>query len=121
LVVLGDIEAEDDLVIEGRVRGHVRSERASVTVAIDAHVTGDVVARAISVAGHVTGSLTATERIEIEPTADVKARIIAAKFVLRDGALFSGAVHVQQLEAASSVARYRARDTEPQPVARRAG
>src|SRR5690606_38868052 len=78
IVVLGDIEAHDDLVIEGRVKGHVRSERAAVTVSEGAMITGDIVARVIVVAGQVTGTLTASERVEIDETANVKARIIAS-------------------------------------------
>jgi cytoskeletal protein CcmA (bactofilin family) len=111
IVVLGDIEAHDDLVIEGRVKGHVRSEQAAITVREGATITGDIVARAIVVAGQVTGTLTATERVEISETANVRARIISSGFVLRDGAVFNGAVHPQRVEPASSVVQ-RYRDAE---------
>ncbi len=111
LVVHGDIEAHDDLLIEGRVRGHIRSDRAVVTVSEGAEITGDIVARAISVAGQVIGTITATELVEIGPTANVKARVIADRFVLCDGAIFNGDVHSQKLDAAASLARYRSRQT----------
>jgi cytoskeletal protein CcmA (bactofilin family) len=113
IVVLGDIEAHDDLVIEGRVKGHVRSEHAAITVREGATITGDIVARAIAIAGQVTGTLTAAGRIEITSTANVRARIIASTFVLEDGAVFNGAVHLQRSEpAASLVQRYRETENE---------
>ncbi len=126
IVVLGDIEAHDDLVIEGRVKGHVRGDNAAITVREGATITGDIVARAIVVAGQVTGTLTAREHVELSATANVKARIISSGFILCDGAVFNGAVHPQQLEApAALVQKFREGENgdarAPEPVAAGAG
>jgi cytoskeletal protein CcmA (bactofilin family) len=109
LVLHGDIETDEDIVIDGRVRGHVRGDAAIVTVAEGAEITGNIVARAITVEGSVTGTITAADVVRIGRTANVKARIISQRFVLSDGARFTGDVHSQKLDAASSLARYRAR------------
>ncbi len=109
LVVHGDVDTEEDIVIEGRVRGHVRADGVAVTIGEGGEVSGNVTARIITVDGRVTGTISATDLVRIGELANVKARIIAQRFVLCDGAKFTGDVHTQKLDAASSLARYRAR------------
>ncbi len=115
LYIHGDIDTDEDLVIEGRVRGRVWTKNCSITVGPDGEVTGDITARRITVAGIVNGNLSAGERVEIGATARVRGRVIASAFVLHDGARYTGAVHVQRLDAASSLAHYRARKGDPLP------
>jgi cytoskeletal protein CcmA (bactofilin family) len=116
LIVHGDIEVTEDLVIEGRVKGHIRSEHAAVTIREGASITGDIVARAIKVAGQVNGTLTATGLIEIGATANVRARIISSGFILCDGAVFNGAVHTQRGDAPALVDRYRQAEVAAEPL-----
>jgi cytoskeletal protein CcmA (bactofilin family) len=109
LVILGDIDTSEDIVIDGRVRGHVRADGVTVTIGESGEVSGNVTAREITVDGRVTGAVSATDLVKIGQLANVKARIIAQRFILIDGAKFTGDVHMQKLDAASSLAKYRAR------------
>jgi cytoskeletal protein CcmA (bactofilin family) len=107
IIVRGEVQSAADLVIEGRVDGPVWGDGQSVTVAVSATVTGDILARRIIVLGRVAGTMVASGLVEIHPSARVVGRVLATAFVLSDGATFDGRVEPQHLEAALSVARHR--------------
>jgi cytoskeletal protein CcmA (bactofilin family) len=107
LTVKGSVECVEDLLVEGRVDGHVWNEHHVVTIAAGAVVTGDIVARQITVHGAVDGTLLATGRIDILNEARVTGRVLSSTFVLADGATFNGKAEPQHLEAALKVARHR--------------
>lgn len=107
IVVRGEVQSAGDLVIEGRVDGPVWVDGQSVTVALSATVTGDILARHIVVLGHVTGTMVASELVDIRASGCVAGRVLATGFALSDGATFDGSVEPQHLEAALSVARHR--------------
>jgi len=103
----GNVECVEDVLIEGRIKGHVWNNEHVVTVAPDAEVTGDIVARVITVRGAVDGTMVATGRIDIHAEARVTGRVVAPRFMLAEGAAFNGRVEPQHLDAALSVARHR--------------
>jgi cytoskeletal protein CcmA (bactofilin family) len=107
LEIRGNVECSEDVLIEGRVHGHIWNEHHMVTVGADAEVTGDIVARAITVRGSLSGTLLATERVAILDEAHVTGRVVAERFMLAEGGVFSGKVEPQQLNAALTVARHR--------------
>jgi len=107
LAIRGSVECVEDVVIEGRIDGHIWNENHVVTVGADATVTGDIVARQITVRGAVEGTLMATGRVDITNEARVTGRILSQKLVLADGALFNGKAEPQHLDAALKVARHR--------------
>jgi cytoskeletal protein CcmA (bactofilin family) len=109
LIVRGQIEANEDLVIEGRVEGPIWTDGGSVTVAANATVAGDIVARNITVAGQVDGTVMATGRVVIQAPGRASGRVLTPAFVLDEGSWFNGTVEPQQLEAALQVARHRRR------------
>ena len=109
LVVRGQVEASEDLVIEGRVEGPIWIEGATVTVGKKATVEGDIVAGRVVVSGRVDGTLMATGRVEILVDGCATGRVLAPAIVLVDGSSFNGTVEPQHLEAAMQVARHRRR------------
>ena len=108
--IRGEIQTTDDLTIDGFVEGLVWSDGLAVTVEAGARVNGDIVARDIKVIGHVEGSLIASGVVELGATATVSGRVIAATFVLADGATFSGLVQPAQIDPAEQ------RDVAPATV-----
>ena len=60
IAIRGSVECVEDVLIEGRIEGHIWNENHVVTVGADAVVTGDIVARQITVRGAVEGTLMAT-------------------------------------------------------------
>ena len=107
LTITGSVECVEDVLIEGRIDGHIWNENHVVTVGADAVVTGDIVARQITVRGAVEGTLMATGRIDIMNEARVAGRVLSSKLMLADGGQFNGKAEPQHLEAALEVARYR--------------
>ena len=107
MVIRGSVECVEDVLIEGRIDGHIWNENHVVTVGADASVTGDIVARQITVRGAVEGTLMATGRVDIMDQGRVAGRVLSQTLMLADGGLFNGKAEPQHLEAALKVARHR--------------
>ena len=90
IVIKGDVTANEDIVISGRVEGSITVENYSVTVKPGAALVADIEARAILIGGEVTGTLVATESIELQPSAEVEGELTAEALRMHDGAVFSG-------------------------------
>ena len=117
LSIRGSVESVEDLLIEGRVEGHIWNEDHAVTIGADAVVTGDIVARQITVRGAVEGMLLATARVDIMDEGSVVGRVLSQKFMLAEGGLFNGKAEPQHLETALKVARHRRTDSASAPAA----
>lgn len=107
IAIRGNVDCVEDVLIEGRIEGHVWNENHVVTVGADAIVKGDIVARIITVRGEVEGTMMATGRVDIMNEARVTGRVVTQKFMLADGGTFSGKVEPQHLDTAMTVARHR--------------
>jgi cytoskeletal protein CcmA (bactofilin family) len=90
IVIKGEITAQEDLVISGRVEGSISVDGHAVTVNDGAQVAAQVQARAIVVSGQVMGHLNAAERLELRATADVEGEMSAPVLKVAEGALFQG-------------------------------
>ena len=107
IAIRGSVDCVEDVLIEGRIDGHIWNENHVVTVGADAIVKGDIVARMITVRGEVEGTMMATGRVDIMNEARVTGRVVAQRFMLADGGTFSGKVEPQHLDTAMKVARHR--------------
>ena len=107
LAIRGSVDCVEDVLIEGRIDGHIWNENHVVTVGADAIVKGDIVARVITVRGEVDGTMMATGRVDIMNEARVTGRVLAQRFMLAEGGSFSGKVEPQHLDSAMKVARHR--------------
>jgi cytoskeletal protein CcmA (bactofilin family) len=93
IVIKGDVTAQEDIVISGRVEGSISVENHSITVKAGAELVADIEAKTILVGGQVMGSLTAAGSIELQPSADVEGELTASALRLADGAVFNGKAH----------------------------
>lgn len=111
--VAGEIRSLEDLTIEGTILGPVICETGAVTIGLSGTVTGDVIARDITILGTVEGQLIATDVVDVRKGACVVGHVVSKRFILNDGADFTGLVEPQHLEAALRVAKFqqRKRDT----------
>ena len=108
LVIKGELTSEEDLVINGRVRGPVSVRTGILTIGEQARVHGDLRGIRIVVRGAVDGSIAATERIELHPSAVVLGSLSANQVVITDAATFNGRVDMDQRTIAARVAKYKA-------------
>jgi cytoskeletal protein CcmA (bactofilin family) len=104
--VVGELFADEDVVIAGRIDGDIVCERSSVVVLQSAEVVGDVIGRDITVHGRVSGRLIATEFVDLAAEAIVAGPVMAPRFILAEGARFTGRVEPQHVDAAIRVARF---------------
>lgn len=104
----GELTSDDDVRIEGQFDGHILLRNGTVTVAASGHVTADIRATRVVVQGTVRGFITASERIELAPGADVHGSLSANQVVIADGARFNGHVDMGRRTVAALVAHYKA-------------
>ncbi len=93
--LLGSIEADGDLVVEGMVDGSVRST-GQLTLGRHATVTGELVAHDVRIAGKLLRSVRAQGIIHLLATAEVRGDLDAGRVVIDDGALFEGQVRLRR-------------------------
>jgi len=94
LVVEGDITGDEEIVINGTLRGRLTTTDA-VTVGGTAVVGADITGASLSVAGQVTGDVSASERVDIQAGGRLVGDIRAARFTIADGASFKGNVDME--------------------------
>lgn len=113
LVVEGEISGQDDLVIDGEVRGRVRLQGGKLTVGPDGRIAADIEAQEIVVHGEVSGNIKAHDRVHIGATAKVKGQVRTRLISIEEGALVHGLrVNLDQQEGARLVT---AAPANPQP------
>jgi cytoskeletal protein CcmA (bactofilin family) len=100
LVFKGELYADEDLVLQGRVEGSIHHEQ-SLTVGPDGVVIGDVRARNILVEGSVEGDLHASASVIVAATAKVRGNIVAPRVGIMEGASFNGSVDMTSAHVAS--------------------
>jgi len=91
LVLDGKVTGQENVVVEGRVRGEIDLEsdlRVGPRGAIEARVH----AKTVTVEGAVSGDISADNRVELLSTATVEGNIRAPSIVVAEGAKFRGSV-----------------------------
>jgi cytoskeletal protein CcmA (bactofilin family) len=88
----GTLRGDEDLVIEGRVKGAVELKKHSVTIGEQGEVQADIHAHTIYVDGSMDGNLVASERVVIRQSARIKGTIVSPRVSLEDGARFNGSI-----------------------------
>ena len=94
LVIRGELFAEEDVIVAGRIEGTVRMEGHRLSVNQGAQVNADVHAREMIVSGQVVGSVTTLDRLELQPTADVQGDITTPVLRMMEGAGLTGDVEM---------------------------
>ena len=90
--VEGDINSDEDLTIEGRVRGIITCKQHTVTLGANGYINGDVFAHTLHVSGEIIGNLVVLHRATIHKGAQVSGTIVAPCLVLEDGSVFHGSI-----------------------------
>jgi cytoskeletal protein CcmA (bactofilin family) len=101
MTVIGDLETEGVVRVEGRVKGTVRVG-AQVLVAAGAVIEGDLHTLEAVVAGQVSGAIVARERVELQATAVVSGDIHTPRIAIVEGARVTGEVKMDVNAAALS-------------------
>ncbi len=93
LVVKGEVSADQDLIVEGRIDGSLSLPGHRITVGRKGRIKGDLTAKTIRVDGLVEGNLQGEEKILLGRSARARGNLTAPRVVLEDGCRFSGGVY----------------------------
>jgi cytoskeletal protein CcmA (bactofilin family) len=95
-VLTGDIEAHEDMLIEGRVQGKIIVPSGTLTIAKGAKVEAEIKARALVLNGELKGTVHAGEKALIAETAEMVGDIITPKITIANGARFTGGIRMKE-------------------------
>lgn len=91
--VVGNLETDGTVRIEGAVEGSVQAGKA-VVVGKDGVVDGDVRTQDAVIAGRVVGTVVAESRLELQATSRIEGEVFARKLQLEEGAVLNGSVQM---------------------------
>ena len=89
ICVEGELQGRENLVIEGRLKGRLRTE-GDVAVAAGAHVEAEIIARNVTIQGRVDGNIEAGEAVAIQPQGVLIGDCRARSIRIHEGARFEG-------------------------------
>ena len=91
IVVDGEITGDEDLVIQGTVKGRI-ALKESLYVEESGTVEADIETQNVDVSGQVTGNITASDKVELKSQCRMVGDIKAPRILIADGASFKGNV-----------------------------
>lgn len=92
-VIEGGIKANSDVRISGKVIGNINVDGKTV-VTPEGIVEGEIRSAHADIAGRVEGEVIISDRLVLKGSAVVEGNIHTSKFVIEDGASFSGNCHM---------------------------
>lgn len=97
IVIDGEISGDEDLVIQGTVKGKI-SLKESLFVEASGVVEADIEVQNVDIAGRVTGNIAASDKVELKSDCRVVGDIRAPRILIADGASFKGNVDMDVKE-----------------------
>ncbi len=96
IVLNGEVEAHEDMLVEGRIQGKITLPSGTLTVAKGAQVEADVRVRALVLHGELRGTVRAAEKAVISETAEMNGDVISPRITIANGARFSGGIRMKE-------------------------
>lgn len=91
IVIDGEILGDEDLVIQGTVKGKV-TLKENLFVEHSGVVEADMETQNVTISGQVTGNIVASDRVEIRSDGRMVGDIKSPRILIADGAIFKGNV-----------------------------
>ena len=91
LIVEGEFTSEEEVVVDGTVRGTLTTSD-SIAIGADGVVEADLQAQSVSIAGQLTGNVSASARVDIQAGGRLIGDVKASRLTIADGASFRGNV-----------------------------
>ena len=93
LEIEGEIEGDEDLIIQGKVQGKIVSQK-NLTVDSSGNVEATVTTDSLNVSGRLAGNVEAVDKVEIHKEGKMIGDIKAPRVVIADGARFKGHIEM---------------------------
>ncbi len=97
IVIDGEISGDEDLVIQGTVKGKI-ALKESLYVEASGVVEADIDVQNIEISGRVTGNIGASDKVELKSDCRVVGDVHAPRILIADGASFKGSVDMDVKE-----------------------
>ena len=94
IVIDGEIQGDEDLVILGTVKGRIELKQ-DLFVSSGATIEAQIQAQNVEITGQVTGDVSATDKVDLKPDCHVIGDIKAPRILIADGASFKGNVDME--------------------------
>jgi cytoskeletal protein CcmA (bactofilin family) len=91
LTFKGELKADEDLLIRGRIEGSIEHS-SNLKIGKEGHIAAEVRAEYIEVHGEVDGNLTGSKSVVVKDTANVSGNIFSPTVSLHEGAKFNGSI-----------------------------
>lgn len=95
LAVKGELEAAENLIIEGQLEGSIRHTSERLIIGRSGTVRARIEARNLTIEGTVDGDIVSSESVVILDTAKVSGNIYTPRISIADGAQFNGSVDME--------------------------
>jgi cytoskeletal protein CcmA (bactofilin family) len=92
VVIKGEVTAEEDLLIAGRVEGRLSVEGHVLTIGPKASILADVRAGVAIVGGEIKGSVSASDKVEVREGGSVDGDITTPRIAVADGGCVCGRI-----------------------------
>jgi cytoskeletal protein CcmA (bactofilin family) len=99
----GELHADEELLIKGRIEGSITHSQR-VTVCAEGTVTANVRAQVIVVEGTVHGDLQAEKAVMVKESAKLRGNITAPSVSIVEGAQFNGGIDMEKKVAVADSA-----------------
>lgn len=92
----GTIRGEENLVIDGAMKGSIEMGKYNFSIGSNGRVDGDIHAQDVSIHGQFKGTIEALGKVAVTKAADFNGEIKAKSFSVEDGAYFKGVVELDR-------------------------
>ena len=96
MVFKGELSADEDLIIEGRIEGTIAHHKKHLTVGKQGRVMADIHASSVIIEGKHVGDIYSEGVVSLANGADVKGNIYCARIIMEDGARFKGMIDMSE-------------------------
>jgi cytoskeletal protein CcmA (bactofilin family) len=99
----GELHADEELLIKGRIEGSITHSQR-ITVCAEGAVTANVRAQVIVIEGTLSGDLHAEKSVMVKETAKLRGNITAPSVSIVEGAQFTGGIDMERRAAGAEAA-----------------
>ena len=90
----GELSADEDLVIEGKIEGTIAHHQKNLTIGKQGRVKADIHATSVLVEGELNGDIHSEVLVSLSKSAMVTGNIYCSRLVMEEGATFNGKIEM---------------------------
>ena len=91
MTIIGDVETDGVVKVEGRVKGSVRASQ-QILLAPGGMVEGDLETKEAIIGGEVRGTVRAEDRVEVQASSSIHGDIVTARIAILEGGQVNGEI-----------------------------